>query len=76
MGQILIRNLDDEAIDAHRRRAKARGRSLEQELRTVIESAAAYSIEEKLAIAEYAQSLTPANGPSNAVDLIREDRER
>ena len=76
MGQILIRNLDDEAIEAHRRRAKAHGRSLEQELRTLIESAASYSVEEKLAIAEYAQSLTPAGAPSNAVDLIREDREQ
>ncbi len=76
MGQILIRNLDDEAIEAHRRRAKARGHSLEQELRTVIESAAAHSVQEKLAIAEYAQSLTPVGAPSNAVDLIREDRER
>ena len=76
MGRVLIRNLNDEAIEAHRRRAKARGHSLEQELRTIIESAAAYSAEEKLAIAEYAQSLTPANAPSSAVDMIREDRER
>ena len=76
MGQVLIRDLNDEVIEAHRRRAKARGHSLEQELRTLIESSAAYSVQEKLAIAEYAQSLTPAAAPSNAVDLIREDRQR
>ena len=59
MGQVLIRNLADEVIEAHRRRAKALGHSLEQELRTVIEAAATYSTAEKLAIAEWAQSLTP-----------------
>ena len=76
MGRVLIRDLNDEAIEAHRRRAKARGHSLEQELRTVIESTAAYSMQEKLAIAEHAQSLTRAAATSNAVDLIREDRQR
>jgi plasmid stability protein len=76
MGRILIRDLKDEAIEAHRRRAKAHGHSLEQELRTVIESAAAYSSEEKLAIAEYAQSLTPVNARDGAVDIIRDDRDR
>jgi plasmid stability protein len=33
MGQVIVRNLDDSVIDSHRRRAKARGVSLEQELR-------------------------------------------
>jgi plasmid stability protein len=76
MGQILIRGLNDEAIASHRRRAKMHGRSLEHELRMLIEASADYSGEEKLAIAEYAQSLTPANASATAVELIREDRER
>jgi plasmid stability protein len=33
MGQVLIRDLPDDVIEAHRRRAKALGHSLEQELR-------------------------------------------
>lgn len=76
MAQVLIRNLNDDAIEAHRRRAKALGHSLEQELRGLIESAAAYSTEEKLAIAEHAQSLTPPAARSDAVNLVREDRNR
>ncbi len=76
MAQVLIRGLKDAAIEAHRRRAKALGHSLEQELRGLIESAAAYSPGEKLAVAEHAQSLTPSGAPSDAVSLIREDRER
>jgi plasmid stability protein len=76
MGQVLIRNLSDQAIEAHRRRAKALGHSLEQELRTVIESAAALRASERLAIAEWAQGLTPEGPQTDSVDLIREDRER
>ena len=33
MGQVIVRNLDDAVIETHRKRAKARGVSLEQELR-------------------------------------------
>jgi plasmid stability protein len=76
MGQVLIRNLPDEVIETHRRRAKALGHSLEQELRTLIESAAAYSADEKLAIAERSQNLTPAGPRTRAATLIREDRDR
>jgi plasmid stability protein len=76
VGQVLIRNLSDEVIEAHRQRAKALGHSLEQELRTLIESAAAYSTAEKLAIAERSQSLTPAGPQTDAALLIREDRDR
>ena len=76
MGQVLIRNLSDVAIEAHRRRAKALGHSLEQELRTLIESTAAYTAAEKLAVAEWAQSLTPAGPQTDAAILIREDRDR
>jgi plasmid stability protein len=76
VGQILIRDLPDDVIDTHRRRAKALGHSLEQELRTLIKTAAAYSATEKLAIAERSQSLTPAGPQTDAALLIREDRER
>jgi hypothetical protein len=58
------------------RGASALGRSLEQELRTLIESAAAYSAAEKLAIAEWSQSLTPAGPQTDAATLTREDRDR
>lgn len=76
MGQVLIRNLPDEVIETHRRRAKALGHSLEQELRTVIEAAATYSTAEKLAIPEWAQSLTPPGPQTDGAALIREDRDR
>jgi plasmid stability protein len=76
MGQVLIRNLPDDVIEVHRRRAIALGHSLEQELRTPIEVAATYSAGEKVAVAEWSQSLTPPGLQADAAVLIREDRDR
>jgi len=76
MAQVLIRNLPDAVVDAHRARARAHGRSLEQELREVIERAAPYTPEERLAAALRFQALTPPGPRSDVVDMIREDRDR
>jgi plasmid stability protein len=40
MGQVIVRNLDDVVIAAHKQRARARGVSLEQQLRDVLAEAA------------------------------------
>ena len=76
MGQVLIRNLPDAVIEAHRHRAKANGRSLEQELRSLIESTAPYTPAERSAIAEHAQNLTPPGPRSDPAGLVSEDRAR
>ena len=76
MAQVLIRNLRDDVLEAHRARAKAHGRSLEQELRTLIENSAPYTPEERLAVALRFQSLTPPGPRSDPAALIREDRDR
>jgi antitoxin FitA len=76
MAQVLIRNVPSAILEAHRARAKARGRSLEQELRTLIENAAPYTPEERLAAAERFQNLTPTGARSDPAKLIREDRDR
>jgi plasmid stability protein len=76
VAQVLIRNIPDATIEAHRTRAKAHGRSLEQGLRNVIERAAPYAPEERLAAAEWFQNQTPAGERSDAASLIREDRDR
>jgi len=76
MAQVLIRNVPDEIIAAHRERAKAHGRSLEQELRDVIERTAPYTPEERLAVALRFQSQTPPGPRTDPAKLIREDRDR
>ncbi len=75
MAQVLIRNLPQDIIEAHRARAKAHGRSLEQELREVIERAAPYTPEERLAVALHFQSQTPAGPRTDPVEAIREGRD-
>jgi plasmid stability protein len=75
MAQVLIRNLPETVVEAHRARARAHGRSLEQELREVIERAAPYSPEERLAVALRFQSQTRPATPLDPVEAVREGRD-
>ena len=56
MGQVLIRNLDDEVISSLRYKAKVNGRSLEQELREILTNAAPFTLEERVKVSEWLQS--------------------
>lgn len=80
MGQVIVRNLDDAVIETHRRRAKARGVSLEQELRDVLRRAARSSRDELLAEMEEIRAMTPdlPRGVERTPGwtLIRDDRDR
>ena len=60
MGQVIVRSLDDQVIETHRRRAQARGVSLEQELRDVLRRAAMPTGDERLRRASETRPLTPA----------------
>jgi plasmid stability protein len=79
MGQVIVRNLDDAVIETHRRRAKARGVSLEQELRDVLSRAARPSREERLRRIDEIRAMTPELPPGQertpAEVLIREGRD-
>jgi plasmid stability protein len=75
MGQVLVRNLADEVIEAHRARAKARGVSLEQELRDVLRRAARPTRQELLADMARCRAMTPPGHRTRAEDIIREVRD-
>jgi antitoxin FitA len=75
MGQVIIRKLDDEVIAAHKRRAAARGVSLEQQLRDVLAEAAKPSREEIIADLRRIRAMTPKGPRIDSTDLIREDRD-
>jgi antitoxin FitA len=79
MGQVIVRNLDDAVIETHRKRAKARGVSLEQELRDVLRQSARPSREERLRRAQEIAAMTPelAAGQERppAEVLVRESRD-
>ena len=75
MGQILVRNVSDRAIDSFKSRARAKGTSLEQELRELIESKAKLTPEEKLAASREIRSRQAEVAPSLTLDEIREGLE-
>jgi antitoxin FitA len=75
MGQVIVRNLDDAVIAAHKQRAKTRGVSLEQQLRDVLAEAAKPSREELRARLAACRALTPPGPRTLSEDLIREDRD-
>ncbi len=77
MSQILVRNLSPETVEALKDQAKRHKRSLEAEVRDILERAGRprYSLEEfKVMTAKIRAAAGPQT--SDAADLIREDRER
>jgi antitoxin FitA len=76
MGQVIVRNLDDDTIGALKSRAVMHGNSLEQELRGILAQAAKPGPKERLALADEIRAMTPRKRQSNSTVLVREDRER
>ena len=79
MGQVLIRNLDDDVIADYRRHAADRGRSLEAELRDALTAGRPkrrLSAAEKLALSARMRALTPpAAAVVDSTAFIREERD-
>jgi plasmid stability protein len=78
MGQLLVRNLAEAVIRRLKARARARGVSLEQELREILTAAAKPSREEALSEMERVSAMSPALPPDapRSEAMIREDRDR
>ena len=72
MGQILIRNVPDATIDIYKERARRKGRSLEQELRDLLESNRPYTPEERVAMSRHFRSQTNGISTPMTLDEIRE----
>ena len=79
MGQIVIRNLDDELIADYREAAKRNNRSLEAELRSVLQQMRPrkpLSREEMLAKLAEIRAMTPKGVKQTPAELlVREDRD-
>jgi antitoxin FitA len=79
VGQVIVRNLEDEVIERHRERARVRGTSLEQELRDVLTRAARPDPDEYLAEMRRIRAMTPepppGQRPISAEELVRESRD-
>ena len=79
MGQALIRKLNDETLGDYRSLARARGTSLEAELRDIIEANRPLrkkTAAELLRMSDEALAMSPPDGPSSDSTLIiRWDRD-
>ena len=80
MAQILVRQLDDAAIERLKARARERKTSVEALAREAIHRAAELSVEEKLVLVrrmqEWSRRAKVAGArQTSGVDLIREDRD-
>lgn len=76
MPQLLIRNLDEETIQNLKDRAKRHNRSLQGEVKLILEECANRPDETPLAIADRWQGYFAGRTFSDSAELVREDRER
>lgn len=75
MGQVLVRNVDDETIESYKMKAKIKGISLEQELRNLLEANKPFTPEERVAASRSLRARTKGISPSLTLDEIREGLE-
>jgi plasmid stability protein len=55
MAQVLVRNVDDATLQALKRRSKRHGKSLQQELKSILEEASRSELEDSLSVAKRMQ---------------------
>ena len=76
MAQIIVRNSDDSVVEILKNRTRINGRSLEAEVRLILEQSAKVDMATAHSMAmEMRRKLKGRKFP-DAVELIREDRER
>ena len=74
MAQVLIRDLDPKLVDRLKDRAREHGRSLEAELRSILETAAEMDLGEARALAARIRRRLSGRAYSDSAALISEDR--
>ena len=74
MGQIIVRNLDDEVIVRLKAKAEAANLSLEQSVRNILEDAAKPSREELWSEIDRIRAMSPPSDIDSTA-LVREDRD-
>jgi len=76
MAQVLIRDLDPRVVERLKARARDRGRSLEAELRGILETAAMVDRRESRALAARIRRRLSGRAHSDSAALQAEDRAR
>jgi antitoxin FitA len=76
MAQVLVRELEDEVVERLKQRARRSGRSLEAELRLILQQAAVEWSPDVMAEVERIRARFAGRTFSDSAELIREDRDR
>lgn len=76
MAQVLVRDLDPNVVETIRESATRNGRSLEAELRLILEAAARRRSTDFWRTAERLRRRTANRQRTDSADLIRADRDR
>jgi plasmid stability protein len=76
MAQLLVRNLPDDVVAALKRRAAAKGRSVEAEHRAILEESLGRAAEDFWARAERLRAETVGRSTEDSTDIIRAYRDR
>lgn len=76
MANISVRNIDDDTIKGLKLRARVHGRSLEAQVRAILEENSRLTREEFIRIADESRAATAGKVTTDSTDLIREDRDR
>jgi plasmid stability protein len=77
MGQLLVRGVDDDVIERLKSRAESHHRSLEAELRDILEQASRQvDVSVAADLADRIRRKLEGRPHSDSAELIREDRER
>ena len=76
MPDVLVRGIDAEVLEALKDRAKANGRSLQVELKTILEQAAQMRMIDSRALAAKIRRSLSKRTHSNSAALLAEDRQR
>jgi antitoxin FitA len=76
MAQLLVRDLDPGVIERLKIRARRHGRSLQAEVRMILEAAAPLSMSDARSLAEEWQKRLAGKISGDSSDLIREERDQ
>jgi plasmid stability protein len=76
MSQILVRGLTPETVERLKRQARLNRRSLQGEVKTILEEAVVYSGKEALAVALEWRNRLSGRRYGDSARIIREDRNR
>lgn len=78
MPNVLIRNIDERTLENLKKRAEANNRSLQAELKTILDMHGSVDFEQAKRLMRESIEKYKAEGRvfSDSVDLIREDRDR